>query len=36
MAHTKRPLEQEQLEDEPKHKQKKMDIELADFNGKLV
>ena len=36
MAHTKRPLEQEKFEDERKQKQRKIDIELADFNGKLV
>ena len=38
MAHTKRLLEHDQLDqlDEPKHKQKKIDIELADFKGKLV
>ena len=36
MDHTKRHLEQEQSEDEPKHKQRRMDIGLADFNGKLV
>ena len=36
MAHTKRRLEQEQLENEPKQKQRKIDIELPDFNGKLV